>query len=92
MAPYHGSVQAHWFVEGDLDMMSSFKMQAIYVLKIALVLTPMLISMYLLYWLGKYEIWIPETAHRDKITILIVAAGMVLSFLLQSHFAKSAKK
>lgn len=48
--------------------------------------------MYLLFWLEKHKIWIPETPHRDKITIAIVAAGMVLSFLLQSYFARRDKK
>jgi len=49
-------------------------------------------SMYLLFWLGKYEVWLPETAHRDKITIVILVAGMGLSFLLQSYFIKQNKK
>lgn len=66
------------------------KMQS--VLKNAIAAMPCLISMYFLYWLGKSEIWVPETAHRDKITIAIVAVGMILSFLIQSYFAKRAKK
>jgi hypothetical protein len=73
-------------------MLNSLKIKVIYGLKIAIALTPLLTSMYLLFWLGKAEIWVPETAHRDKMTIAIVAVGMVLSFLLQSHFAKRGKK
>ena len=58
-------------------MLNYFKIQTIYVLKIVIVATPLLMSMYLLYWLGKHEIWVPETSHRDKITIAILVAGMV---------------
>ncbi len=61
-------------------------------LKIAIALTPWMASMYLLFWLGKAEVWMPETAHRDKITIAILIAGMGLSFLLQSYFSKQNKK
>ena len=73
-------------------MINLLKIKLLHALKIVIAFIPLLISMYLLYWLGKAEIWIPETPHRDKITIVIVAAGMALSFLLQSYFAKSNKK
>ena len=73
-------------------MLNYLKIQFGYLSRVALALTPLLLSMYLLYWLGKYEIWVPETAHRDKITIAILIVGMVLSFLLQSYFDKSKKK
>ena len=45
-------------------------------LKIAAALAPCILSMYLLYYLGKYEIWVPETPHRDKMTILILTDDM----------------
>ena len=48
--------------------------------------------MYVLYWLEYGEFWTPETAHRGKITVAILAFGMGLSFLIQSHFAKRAQK
>lgn len=72
-----------------LDTLKSWTLEA---LKIAIVMMPMFVAMYGLYWLGKHEIWVPETPHRDKITIVIVAAGMVLSFALQTHFSRRAKK
>jgi hypothetical protein len=47
--------------------------------------------MYTLYWLETAEIWTIETAHRDKMTIVILVVGMGLSFLVQSHFFKSGR-
>ena len=73
-------------------MFNYLKVQTPYLFKIAIALTPWFISMYLLFWLGKHEIWVPETAHRDKITIAILVVGMALSFLVQSYFAKRQKK
>lgn len=73
-------------------MFQILKSRAHKAFKIAIVMTPMLTAMYGLYWLGSREIWMPETPHRDKITIAIVAAGMVLSFLLQTFFSRREKK
>jgi hypothetical protein len=50
---------------------------------------PWVLSAYLLYWLEYGEIWTTETAHRGKISVVILAIGMGLSFLVHSHFAKS---
>lgn len=73
-------------------MGNQLKIQARNTFKLAIALSPWLFSMYLLYWLGKYEVWLPETAHRDKITIVVLIAGMGLSFLLQAHFSKRRQK
>lgn len=73
-------------------MLDTLKSWAYKAFKIAIVMTPMFVAMFGLYWLGKHEIWMPETPHRDKITIAIMAAGMVLSFALQTHFSRRAKK
>jgi hypothetical protein len=59
-----------------------------YVFKISLALTPCIISMYLLYWLGASETWVPETPHRDKITGVILITGLGLSFFIQSYIWK----
>ena len=80
------------FFESRLDMLYSLKKQTFYTLKVVIGFMPLLLSMYLLYWLGKNEIWLPETEHRDKITIVVVATGMLLSFLIQSYFHKKKKK
>ena len=61
-------------------------------LKIAAALAPCILSMYLLYCLGKYEIWVPETPHRDKMTIVILVIGMAMSLFARSYFVKRTKK
>ena len=61
-------------------------------LKIAGALAPCILSMYLLFCLGKYEIWVPETPHRDKMTIVILIIGMAMSFFARSYFVKRTKK
>ena len=69
-------------------MLNSFKIQTRKALKIAIVFTPWLISMYVLYWLEYGEIWTTETAHRGKISVAILAVGMGLSFLVHSRFSR----
>ena len=78
-------------MNSDLLMFSYLKKQTFYTLKIAIALLPCLIAMYLLFWLGKHEVWLPETPHRDKITILVLVVGLASSFLLWSTFDKRCK-
>jgi len=75
-----------------LGVLNSLKTKTRYALEVAIAFTPWLISMYVLYWLNYGEIWTSETAHRGKITVAILAVGMGLSFLVQSHFAKRKQK
>ena len=63
-----------------------------YALEVAIAFTPLLISLYVLYWLDYGEIWTSETAHRGKISVAILAVGMGLSFLVQSRFAEREQK
>lgn len=56
-------------------------------LKIAVAMTPWILSMYTLYWLEHGEIWTTETAHRGKISVTILVIGMVSSFLTMSYLA-----
>ena len=58
------------------------------VLDIILAILPWVVSMYVLYWLESAAIWIPETPHRDKISLAILVLGMGASFLLYSYLAK----
>ena len=51
---------------------------------------PWILSMYALYYAEKHQLWIPETPHRDKITIVVLVLGLGLSFLLKTYF--TAKK
>ena len=62
------------------------------ILEAAIAFTPWVISMYTLYWLQYGEIWTTETAHRGKISVAILATGMVLSFLVQSRITRRKAK
>ncbi|MFB0996829.1 MAG: hypothetical protein QMC30_09205 [Porticoccaceae bacterium] len=55
-------------------------------LKNAVSAGPWILSMYVLYYAEKHQLWIPETPHRDKITIVVLVLGLALSFLLKSYF------
>jgi hypothetical protein len=56
-------------------------------LNIAIALTPWLISMYVFYWLDSSGTWTSETPHRGKISVALLASGMLLSFLTHAYFA-----
>jgi len=66
-------------------MSSKSKSPMRHVLEVAIAFTPWVISMYTLYWLQYGEIWTTASAHRGKISVAILATGMVLSFLVQSR-------
>lgn len=68
-------------------MLDALQSRARSALRIAVAMTPWLISMYTLYWLEHGEIWTTETAHRGKISVSILLTGMVLSFLIMSYLA-----
>jgi len=71
-------------------MSGSSKTQLRHAIEIVIAFAPWLLSAFILYWLEYGEIWTTETAHRGKISVVILAVGMGLSFLLHSHFAKSS--
>jgi hypothetical protein len=73
-------------------MLDSLKIRMRHALKVAIAITPWLISMYVYYWLDYSETWTSETAHRGKISVAILAVGMGLSFLIHSHFARREQK
>ncbi len=73
-------------------MLNSLIIQTRHVLEVAIAFTPWLISMYVLYLLEYGEIWTSETAHRGKMAVAILAVGMGLSFLVQSHLAKRRQR
>jgi hypothetical protein len=64
------------------------KVKARFVIETALTLAPWLISMYLFYWLDSRGIWTSETPHRGKLSVALLAAGMLASLLLHSYFSK----
>ncbi|MEM1021573.1 MAG: hypothetical protein ACFBZ9_18645 [Sphingomonadales bacterium] len=59
--------------------------------KILIASSPLLAAMYGLYWLETSGTWVPETPHRDKITIAVLAAAMLASFLIQSRFIRKKR-
>lgn len=69
-------------------MPNALKMQIRSVLETAIAFAPWLIAMYVFYWLEYGEVWTHETAHRGKLSVIILASGMGLSFLIQSYFSK----
>ncbi len=72
-------------------MLSHLKTRARRALEIAVAFTPWVVSAYVLYWLESAEIWTTETAHRGKISVAILATGLVLSFLMQSYLSNRKK-
>jgi hypothetical protein len=60
--------------------------------EVAVSLVPWLMSAFVLYWLETGEIWTIDTPHRGKISVVILAIGMGLSFLVKSHFASRGQK
>ena len=73
-------------------MLTSLKKKTRQALKVAVALTPWLIAMYVFYWLDSSGTWTSETPHRGKISVAVLAVGMLSSFLIYSAFAKHAKK
>ena len=73
-------------------MPKSLKIKTRNALKVAIAFMPWLVSMYVFFWLDHSEIWTSETPHRGKMSVAILAAGMLLSFLLKSHFYKGQQK
>ena len=73
-------------------MPGSFTSSLWRVLEVSIASVPWLVSMYVLYWLEYGEIWVPDTAHRGKMSVAILIVGMGLSFSVYSYFLKRAKK
>jgi len=73
-------------------MLISLKTRTRRVLKLAIAFAPWVISMYLFYWLDSSDTWTSETAHRGKISVAILAVGMILSFLVHSYLSRREQK
>lgn len=72
-------------------MQNSFKTRTRHALEIVIAFAPWVIAMYVFYWLDASGIWTSETAHRGKLSVAILAAGMGLSFLTHSWLSKRRK-
>ena len=65
---------------------------AVRTFKAVVAMTPWLLSMYGFYWLDSSGTWTADTPHRGKLSVVILATGMGLSFLIWSAFSDSKKK
>jgi hypothetical protein len=66
-------------------MRKSLKSRTLYSLKIAVGLVPWIAAMYGFYWLDASGTWTPDTPHRGKMSVALLATGMMLSFLALSR-------
>jgi len=55
-------------------------------IKVVIGITPWLLSMYVFYWLNSSGTWTSETPHRGKLSVALLAGGMLVTFLLLSRF------
>lgn len=56
-----------------------------------LALLPWAGALYLLYWLEQGGVWSVEMPFRALFSVLIIAAGMLLSFLLHTRLSRKAR-
>lgn len=61
-------------------------------LQILVAFLPWIIASYVFYWLESSGTWTSDTPHRGKISVAILASGMILSFLIHSWFSKRSQK
>jgi len=73
-------------------MSNTSGIQARRLLKIIIALAPWVAAMYLFYWLDSSGTWTSDTAHRGKLSVIILSTGMILSFLVWSRFEKLEKQ
>jgi len=72
-------------------MLSNLKNQISWLIKSAISFLPWILSIFIFYTLD-YQIWTVDTPHRGKISVAIMAGGMILSLLVWSFFKKSKSK
>jgi len=73
-------------------MLDSLKKQTRHALELAVAFAPWVTAIYVFYWLYSNGIWATDTPHRGKMSVALLAIGMGLSFLIQSHFAASRRR
>lgn len=71
--------------------MNAVMLKLVYLFKLTVAALPAVAAIYLLYWLEQSGTWVPQTPHRDKITVAVLVVGMLGSFFVQSYFLKAAK-
>ena len=55
------------------------------------VMAPWLVALYLHFWLAESEAWAPEQSYRGLMSVLLLALGMLISFLLHGHLKARRK-
>jgi len=73
-------------------MLNTLKTRVRNAFKFAIAFAPWLVAMFLFWWLDSSGTWTNDTPHRGKLSVAILSAGMLLSFLLWSHFARREQK
>ena len=73
-------------------MRATFKTQTLNALKITVAFMPWLVAMYLFYWLDSSGTWTSETPHRGKLSVVLLATGMILSFGAYSYLFRRTRK
>jgi len=61
-------------------------------LKLLIAFTPWVLACYAFYLLHTSGTWTGETPHRGKMSVSLLGAGMVLSFLIQSGYIRNKRK
>ncbi|MDG2377060.1 MAG: hypothetical protein P8M18_12000 [Woeseiaceae bacterium] len=61
-------------------------------LKIVLAIVPWVAASYAFFWLDSSGTWTSDTPHRGKLSVLILASGLLLSFLLHSWLSRGERK
>ena len=73
-------------------MPTAFKTGALNALIIAVAAVPWLAAMYAFHWLDSSGTWTSDTPHRGKLSVAILATGMVVSFLVYSYLRRYGRK
>ena len=56
-----------------------------------IVMMPWLVALYLHFWLAESEVWAPEQSYRGLMSVLLLALGMLISFLLHCRLKARRK-
>jgi len=73
-------------------MPTALKSIVLRILKILIAFAPWVIASYVFYWLESSGTWTSDTPHRGKISVAILASGMLLSFLVHSYFTRRGRQ
>ena len=73
-----------WYHAGMSTTRQSWFQKAVL---LAVAAIPWILAMYLFHWLDVSGTWTTDTPHRGKMSVALLGAGMVVSFLLHSWLA-----